>query len=253
MSCARPPLPRPAPSHRDGALEQRLCSGPARGQRAGPGPLSPGGGEGSLTKEAGQDPHVCRVRVGTGWKRTGAGAGRRGRRTREGGERLPEAPWTRGGAGGGWTLCRRKKGCRGGSRGQEQGGEGAGQLLRPGEEGGGGREGGCPTADTHTGDSRLARSAALREAWGAAGCRGGSRQGRPPICLFSYPTRVACRKQRALRVGSHQLPGLGTWCSKRTCGQTPGRTSWTGKGDRETPFPLVDLRAEVISPLGVSR
>lgn len=169
-----------------------------------------------------------------------------------GGERLPEAPWTRGGAGGGWTLCRRKKGCRGGSRGQERGGEGAGQLLRPGEEGGGGREGGCPTADTHTGDSRLARSAELREAWGAAGCRGGSRQGRPPICLF-YPTRVACRKQRALRVGSHQLPGLGTWCSKRACGQTPGRTSWTGKGDRETPFPLVDLWAEVISPLGVSR
>ena len=134
--------------------------GQLRGQRAGPGPLSPGGGKGSLTEEAGQDPHVCRVGVGTGWKQTGAGAGRRGPPTQEGG--LPEAPWTRGGAGGGWTLCRRKRGCRGGSRGQERGGEGAGRRLRPGEEGGGRREGGCPTADTHTGDSRLARSAVLR-------------------------------------------------------------------------------------------
>ena len=55
-------------------------------------------------------------------------------------------------------------------------------------------------------------------------------------------------------MGSHQLPGLGTWCSKRACRQTPGRTSWTGKGERlPSPFPQVDLRAEVISPLCVSQ
>ena len=192
-----PPTP-PPPSNRDGALELGGSAvGQLRGQRAGPGPLSPGGGKGSLTEEAGQDPHVCRVGVGTGWKQTGAGAGRRGPPTQEGG--LPEAPWTRGGAGGGWTLCRRKRGCRGGSRGQERGGEGAGRRLRPGEEGGGRREGGCPTADTHTGDSRLARSAALRlggrQASGEDPDRGAWAE-RPPICCFSCPARVVCRKQR---------------------------------------------------------
>lgn len=161
MSCAPPHPPQQATGMGPWNSEAlRWVSSGVRG--LGPGPLSPRGGEGSLTEEAGQDPHVCRVRVGTGWKWTGAGARRRGPPTQEGGERLPEEPWTRGGAGGGWTLCRRKRGCRGGSRGQERGGEGAGRRLRPGEEGVGGREGGCPTADTHTGDSRLARSAALR-------------------------------------------------------------------------------------------
>lgn len=124
------------------------------------------------------------------------------------------------------------------------GGEGAGRRLRPGEEGGGRQQGGCPTANTHWG-------AGL----GAAGCREASRQGRtlgdrgarvgcPPICLLSCPAREASWDQRASRMDSHQMPGLGTWhkwgsrCSKRACSQTPGRTSWIGKRDRETPLSI---------------
>lgn len=70
----------------------------------------------------------------------------------EGRGKLPaEAPWTREAQAGAGSFARSKRGCRGGSRGQEWGGEGAGQRLRPGEKGGGGLEGGCPTANTHTG------------------------------------------------------------------------------------------------------
>lgn len=69
---------------------------------------------------------------------------------REGGKPA-EVPWPREEQAGAGCFARSKKGCRGGSRGQEGGGEGAGQRLRPGEEGGSGLEGGCPTANTHTG------------------------------------------------------------------------------------------------------
>lgn len=139
------------PKHQEWALEEWAPQlKELRGQRVGPRPPSPQGEE--VTHRGGRPRPSCLQSPGQRWgERGGSEEGRRQQPLEGGGKAPAEAPWTREEQAGAGRFARSKKGCRGGSRGQEGGGEGAGQRLRPGGEGGGGLEGGCPTANTHTG------------------------------------------------------------------------------------------------------
>lgn len=119
-------------------------------------------------------------RAGTGRKGTQAGEGRCSRPPHHRRAGAREAP-----AGGALDPGRGRQGldalpggreaaCRGGGKGPEGGGEGAGQRLRPGEEGGGELEGGCLTANTHTGRPG---TPVLRDAQGDGGLQGRDQMG----------------------------------------------------------------------------
>ena len=66
------------------------------------------------------------------------------------------------------------------------------------------------------------------------GCEGGA----PTHLLLLLSRQGGVPEAEGFEGGLTSAAWLGTWCSKRACRQTPGRTSWTGKGDRETPFSI---------------
>lgn len=211
-----------------------------RGQRAGPRPRGPEE-KGSLTQQAGQDPHVCRTRgrdgARGGGSSEGSAAATGGRDGDDGddGDAPAQAPWTREEQAGAGCFARSKRGCRGGSRGQEGAGRG---LAAAAAWGGGGLRGGragvCPAANTHTDASSpggRAGAETLRGRTEGRGARGG-RVGRAPTHLPALPSgqgSVGGPWRRGRRLGSQGLLGSGVTVQQQEGSQPDSRKDFLGR------------------------